>query len=43
MLDALKVYADANQAVMCSPFCMSAASTPASNTRHHGDGHRGRP
>ena len=32
MLDALKVYAAANQAVMCSPFCMTAASTPASNT-----------
>ena len=32
MLDALKVYAANNQAVMCSPFCMTAASTPASNT-----------
>lgn len=32
MLDALKVYAANNQAVMCSPFCMAAASTPASNT-----------
>jgi len=31
MLDALKVYAVNNQAVMCSPFSMAAASTPASN------------
>jgi len=31
MLDALKVYAINNQAVMCSPFSMAAASTPASN------------
>jgi len=31
MLDALKVYASNNQAVMCSPFSMAAASTPASN------------
>ncbi|MEM7562485.1 MAG: trimethylamine methyltransferase family protein [Pseudomonadota bacterium] len=31
MLDALKVYAMNNQAVMCSPFSMAAASTPASN------------
>lgn len=31
MLDALKVYAANNQAVMCSPFSMAAASTPASN------------
>ncbi|MCP4187987.1 MAG: trimethylamine methyltransferase [Gammaproteobacteria bacterium] len=31
MLDALKVYASNNQAVMCSPFSMTAASTPASN------------
>lgn len=31
MLDALKVYASYNQAVMCSPFSMAAASTPASN------------
>jgi trimethylamine--corrinoid protein Co-methyltransferase len=31
MLDALKVYAAANHAVMCSPFSMTAASTPASN------------
>ena len=32
MLDALKVYAINNQAVMCSPFSMAAASTPASNS-----------
>ncbi len=31
MLDALKVYAASNQGVMCSPFSMAAASTPASN------------
>ena len=31
MLDALKVYAMNNQSVMCSPFSMAAASTPASN------------
>lgn len=31
MLDSLKVYALNNQAVMCSPFSMAAASTPASN------------
>ena len=31
MLDALKVYAANNQAVMVSPFSMAAASTPASN------------
>lgn len=31
MLDALKVYASHNQAVLCSPFSMTAASTPASN------------
>ena len=31
MLNALKVYAANNQAVMCSPFSMAAASTPASN------------
>ena len=31
MLDALKVYAANNQAVMSSPFSMAAASTPASN------------
>jgi len=31
MLDALKVYAVNNQSVMCSPFSMAAASTPASN------------
>ena len=31
MLDALKVYAANNQAVLCSPFSMAAASTPASN------------
>ncbi|MDH3452994.1 MAG: trimethylamine methyltransferase family protein, partial [Gammaproteobacteria bacterium] len=31
MLDALKVYAANNQGVMCSPFSMAAASTPASN------------
>ena len=31
MLDALKVYASNNHAVMCSPFSMAAASTPASN------------
>jgi len=31
MLDALKIYAMNNQAVMCSPFSMAAASTPASN------------
>ncbi len=30
MLDALKVYAANNQAVLCSPFSMAAASTPAS-------------
>jgi trimethylamine--corrinoid protein Co-methyltransferase len=30
MLDALKVYASNNQAVLCSPFSMAAASTPAS-------------
>jgi len=31
MLDALKVYAANNHAIMCSPFSMAAASTPASN------------
>jgi trimethylamine--corrinoid protein Co-methyltransferase len=31
MLDALKVYAAHNQAVLVSPFSMAAASTPASN------------
>ncbi len=31
MLDALKVYATNNHAVMVSPFSMTAASTPASN------------
>ena len=31
MLGALKVYAANNHAVMCSPFSMAAASTPASN------------
>ena len=31
MLDALKVYASNNHALMCSPFSMTAASTPASN------------
>ncbi len=31
MLDALKVYARNNHAVLCSPFSMAAASTPASN------------
>ncbi len=31
MLDALKVYTMNNHAVMCSPFSMAAASTPASN------------
>jgi trimethylamine--corrinoid protein Co-methyltransferase len=31
MLDALKVYAANNHAVLCSPFSMTAASTPASN------------
>ena len=31
MLDALKVYAANNHAVMCSPFSMAAASTPATN------------
>ncbi len=31
MLDALKVYAQNNQAVLVSPFSMTAASTPASN------------
>lgn len=31
MLDALKTYAANNQAVLCSPFSMAAASTPASN------------
>ena len=31
MLDALKVYAAHNQAVLVSPFCMAAASTPAGN------------
>ena len=31
MLDALKVYAANNHAVMCSPFSMAGASTPASN------------
>lgn len=31
MLDALKVYAAHNQAVLVSPFSMTAASTPASN------------
>ncbi len=31
MLDALKEYAINNHAVMCSPFSMTAASTPASN------------
>ncbi len=30
MLDALKVYARHNQAVLCSPFVMAGASTPAS-------------
>ncbi len=30
MLDALKVYAANNQAVLCSPFIMAGASTPAS-------------
>jgi len=30
MLDALKVYARANQAVLCSPFVMAGASSPAS-------------
>jgi trimethylamine--corrinoid protein Co-methyltransferase len=30
MLDALRVYAANNQAVLCSPFCMAGASTPAS-------------
>jgi len=30
MLDALKVYARNNQAVLCSPFVMAGASTPAS-------------
>ncbi len=30
MLDALKVYAASNQAVLCSPFSMAGASTPAS-------------
>lgn len=30
MLDALKVYARKNQAVLCSPFVMAGASTPAS-------------
>ncbi|MBO68892.1 MAG: trimethylamine methyltransferase [Acidiferrobacteraceae bacterium] len=31
MLDALKIYASNNHAVMCSPFSMTGASTPASN------------
>ncbi|MDH3465127.1 MAG: trimethylamine methyltransferase family protein, partial [Gammaproteobacteria bacterium] len=31
MLDAVKVYATNNQAIMCSPFSMAGASTPASN------------
>ncbi len=31
MLDALKIYAAHNQAVLVSPFSMTAASTPASN------------
>jgi len=31
MLDAVKVYAANNQAVLCSPFSMAGASTPASN------------
>jgi trimethylamine--corrinoid protein Co-methyltransferase len=31
MLGALRVYAANNQAVLCSPFSMAAASTPASN------------
>jgi len=30
MLDALTVYAESNQAVLCSPFSMAGASTPAS-------------
>jgi trimethylamine---corrinoid protein Co-methyltransferase len=30
MLDALRVYAASNQAVLCSPFSMAGASTPAS-------------
>lgn len=30
MLDALKVYAASNQGVLCSPFSMAGASTPAS-------------
>ena len=31
MLGALRVYAENNHAVMCSPFSMAGASTPASN------------
>ena len=31
MLGALRVYAENNHAIMCSPFSMAAASTPASN------------
>ncbi len=31
MLEALKIYAANNHAVLCSPFSMAAASTPASN------------
>ena len=31
MLESLRVYAENNHAVMCSPFSMTAASTPASN------------
>ncbi|MGE4647463.1 MAG: trimethylamine methyltransferase family protein, partial [Arenicellales bacterium] len=31
MLGALRIYAQNNHAVMCSPFSMAAASTPASN------------
>ncbi len=31
MLDSLRIYAANNQAVMCSPFSMAGASTPASN------------
>ena len=43
MLDALKVYASNNHAVMCSPFSMAAASTPAEQCRHHGRGDGGGP
>ncbi|MFQ6022944.1 MAG: trimethylamine methyltransferase family protein [Acidiferrobacterales bacterium] len=32
MLDALKVYARNNQAVLCSPFVLAGANTPASTT-----------